>query len=77
MVVGKIVYCAGGMGSQDMNIKELGGAGIIIGLEEELDAAYTTVIPGTFVDAKTVGKTIDIYINSTKYTLFHYPFDHA
>ncbi|XP_061340241.1 subtilisin-like protease SBT4.15 [Gastrolobium bilobum] len=65
-VKGKIVYCVGGMGSQDLTIKELGGAGTIIGLEEKIDASYTTVIPGTFVEANTMGKTIDLYINSTK-----------
>ncbi|KHN18750.1 Xylem serine proteinase 1 [Glycine soja] len=65
-VQGRIVYCVGGTGTQDLTIKELGGAGAIIGLDEEIDASYTTVIPGTFVEASTVGNTIDLYINSTK-----------
>ncbi|XP_019430129.1 PREDICTED: subtilisin-like protease SBT4.15 [Lupinus angustifolius] len=65
-VVGRIVYCTGGMGSQDQTIHEYGGAGVIIGLEEEIDASYTTIIPGTFVDANKVGKNIDLYINTTK-----------
>ncbi|TKY62008.1 Subtilisin protease SBT4.14 [Spatholobus suberectus] len=65
-VKGRIVYCVGGTGTQDLTIKELGGAGTIIGLEEKIDASYTTVIPGTFVEASTVGKTVDLYINSTK-----------
>ncbi|KAL2345205.1 hypothetical protein Fmac_006490 [Flemingia macrophylla] len=69
-VRGRIVYCAGGTGSQDLTIKELGGAGTIIGMEEPIDASYTTVIPGAYVEAATVGKTIDRYINSTKYTSF-------
>lgn len=68
--MGRIVYCVGGTGSQDLTIKELGGAGTIIGLEEKLDGSYTTVIPGAFVDGNTVGKTIDQYINSTKYAFF-------
>lgn len=73
------MYCVGGTGTQDLTIKELGGAGAIIGLDEEIDASYTTVIPGTFVEASTVGNTIDLYINSTKYVLFffHCPFHHA
>lgn len=64
--MGRIVYCAGGTGSQDLTIKELGGAGTIVGLEEDEDASYATVIPGAFVDMYTVGKNIEIYINSTK-----------
>ncbi|KAK7284883.1 hypothetical protein RJT34_19637 [Clitoria ternatea] len=65
-VKGKIVYCAGGTGSQDLTIKDLGGAGTIIGVEDGIDASYATVIPGTFVDVTTDGRTIDLYINSTK-----------
>ncbi|RDX66765.1 Subtilisin-like protease SBT4.15, partial [Mucuna pruriens] len=65
-VKGKIVYCVGGTGSQDLTIRELGGAGTIIGLDDQIDASYTMVIPGAFVEAQTVGKTIDLYINSTK-----------
>lgn len=64
--MGRIVYCVGGSGAQDMTIKELGGAGTIIGLQEVEDGSYTTVIPGAYVDANTVGKTINLYINSTK-----------
>lgn len=63
---GRIVYCVGGTGSQDLTIKELGGAGAIIGVEDPIDASYTTVIPGAYVEADTVGKNIDRYINSTK-----------
>ncbi|MCI36237.1 xylem serine proteinase 1-like, partial [Trifolium medium] len=47
-------------------IKEYGGAGTIIALEDEVDASYTTVIAGAFVDINTVGKNIETYINSTK-----------
>nr|KYP71103.1 Xylem serine proteinase 1 [Cajanus cajan] len=65
-VKGRIVYCVGGTGSQDLTIKELGGAGAIIGVEDPIDASYTTVIPGAYVEADTVGKIIDRYINSTK-----------
>ncbi|KAK7244932.1 hypothetical protein RIF29_39761 [Crotalaria pallida] len=65
-VMGRILYCIGSMNSPDQTIKEYGGAGVIIGLEQQLDSAYTTIIPGTFVDANKVGKTIDLYINSTK-----------
>ncbi|CAJ2632383.1 unnamed protein product [Trifolium pratense] len=65
-VKGRIVYCSGGTGGQDLTIKEYGGAGTIIALEDEADASYTTVIPGAFVDIDTVGKNIETYINSTK-----------
>jgi hypothetical protein len=65
-VKGRIVYCAGGTGGQDLTIKEYGGAGTIIALEDEVDASYTTVIAGAFVDINTVGKNIETYINSTK-----------
>jgi hypothetical protein len=49
-----------------LTIKEYGGAGTIIALEDEVDASYTTVIAGAFVDINTVGKNIETYINSTK-----------
>ncbi|CAK8544039.1 unnamed protein product [Lathyrus sativus] len=65
-VMGRIVYCAGGTGNQDVVIKELGGAGTIIGDEEQEDGSYTTVIAAAIVDMNTVGKNIEIYINSTK-----------
>ncbi|XP_027349959.1 subtilisin-like protease SBT4.15 [Abrus precatorius] len=65
-VRGRIVYCTGGSGAQDLTIKELGGAGTIIGVDETIDTSYTTLIPGAFVEASTVGNTIDLYINSTK-----------
>ncbi|KAK7378778.1 hypothetical protein VNO80_04225 [Phaseolus coccineus] len=65
-VKGRIVYCVGGTGTQDLTIKDLGGAGTIVVLEEEIDASFTTVIPATFVEASTVDETIDLYINSTK-----------
>ena len=73
-VKGRIVYCVGGLGSQDLIIKELGGAGTIIGLYDRIDDSYTTVIPATFIEANTEGKDIDLYINSTRYVFFHYPF---
>ncbi|KAK7337210.1 hypothetical protein VNO77_17773 [Canavalia gladiata] len=65
-VKGRIVYCIGSTGAPDLTIEELGGAGTIIGVEDTIDASYTTLIPGAFVDANTVGKSIDLYINSTK-----------
>lgn len=71
---GRIVYCVGGTGTQDLTIKELGGAGTIIGLDEKVDASYTTVIPGAYVEASTVGNSIDLYINSTKYVFLSLPF---
>lgn len=64
--MGRIVYCTEGSGNQDMVIKQLGGAGTIIGDEEIEDGSYTTLIAGAFVDMNTVGKNIEIYINSTK-----------
>lgn len=64
------MYCLGGTGSQDLTIKQLGGAGIIIGLQDKVEGSYTTVIPGSYVDANTEGKTIDLYINSTQYVFF-------
>ncbi|KAK7396662.1 hypothetical protein VNO78_17818 [Psophocarpus tetragonolobus] len=66
LVKGRIVYCVGGTGTQDLTIKELGGAGAIIGVDDKIDASYTTVIPGAFVEASSVGNTIEHYINSTK-----------
>ncbi|KAF7818765.1 subtilisin-like protease SBT4.15 [Senna tora] len=65
-VKGKIVYCLEGMSAQDYTIKRLGGVGIIVALAEKTDVSSTTIIPGTFVEANTVGKSIDLYINSTK-----------
>lgn len=64
---GRIVYCLGGISGQDYTIEELGGAGTIMALSEETDTSFTTVISGTFVEAYTVGKAIELYINSTKY----------
>ncbi|KAJ0027964.1 hypothetical protein Pint_35929 [Pistacia integerrima] len=63
-VKGKIVYCLGS-GSQDYTIKELGGAGTIVTLDEPTDTAFTTLIRGAFIGAKD-GSKIDHYINSTK-----------
>jgi len=64
-VMGKIVYCLG-EGSKDYIIKELNGAGTIIGASSPLDYSTTTVIPAVYVSSNTAGKTIDRYINSTK-----------
>lgn len=64
-VKGKIVYCMGSS-NQDYTIKELGGAGTIVTLDEPTDTAFTTLIPGASIDAKD-GSKIDHYINSTKY----------
>ncbi|KAJ7971524.1 subtilisin-like protease SBT4.14 [Quillaja saponaria] len=63
-VKGRIVYCLGSS-DQDYTIKELGGAGTIMALDEKTDIAYTTLIPGTSVYVN-VAKNIDLYINSTK-----------
>ncbi|KAK7267960.1 hypothetical protein RIF29_20641 [Crotalaria pallida] len=64
-VVGRIVYCIG-EGNQDWIIRGLGGAGTIVGVADKKDFASITIIPGSYVDAYTVGKTIDQYINSSK-----------
>ncbi|KAJ7976091.1 subtilisin-like protease SBT4.15 [Quillaja saponaria] len=61
-VKGRIVYCLGNSG-QDDTIKELGGAGTIMALDEKTDTAYTTLVPGTFVLNNV---EFDLYINSTK-----------
>ncbi|QCD98044.1 Peptidase S8 [Vigna unguiculata] len=66
MVKGRIVYCVGGTGTQDLTIKELQGAGTIVVVDEVIDASFSTVIPATFVEASSVDQTIDLYINSTK-----------
>jgi hypothetical protein len=66
-VKGKIVYCMGNLG-QDYTIKELGGAGAIMALDERTDIAFTTLVPGTCV-IPSDGKRIEHYINSTKYVL--------
>ncbi|GAV66086.1 Peptidase_S8 domain-containing protein/Inhibitor_I9 domain-containing protein, partial [Cephalotus follicularis] len=63
-VKGKVVYCLGSSG-QDYNIKDLGGAGVIMTIDEPTDIAFTPLIPGTFVMAKD-GYKIDKYINSSK-----------
>ncbi|MED6151312.1 hypothetical protein PIB30_081305 [Stylosanthes scabra] len=65
-VKGKIVYCIGGMGGQDLVIKHLGGAGTIIGLDDSIDDSFNVVVPAAYVKANTDGKDIDLYINSTK-----------
>ncbi|MED6221566.1 hypothetical protein PIB30_056053 [Stylosanthes scabra] len=65
-VQGKIVYCIGGMGGQDLVIKHLGGAGTIIGLDDRIDDSFNVVVPAAYVEANTDGKDIDQYINSTK-----------
>ncbi|TKY53067.1 Subtilisin protease SBT4.14 [Spatholobus suberectus] len=64
-VMGKIVYCLG-TGNKEFIIKELRGAGIIVGVSDQTDYSTTTTIPGVYVDANTAGKSIDLYINSTK-----------
>ncbi|KAF6166039.1 hypothetical protein GIB67_012936 [Kingdonia uniflora] len=65
-VKGKIVYCVPGEGGQDTTLKELGGAGTIIQTpDEELDVAFTFIIPTATVNIK-VGDMIERYINSTK-----------
>ena len=63
---GRIVYCLGDTGSQDLIIKQLEGAGTIVGVAMKADYSSTTVIAGAYVDADTVGKVIGLYINSTK-----------
>lgn len=65
-VKGRIVYCLEGMGGQDYVIEELGGVGTIMDIPEPTDVSITTLIPGTFVEAFSAGKTIELYINSTK-----------
>lgn len=69
---GKIVYCLGGGNGQDYTIEELGGVGTIMALSEKTDTAFTTTIPGAFVDAYIVGKSIELYINTTKYVPYLY-----
>ncbi|WJZ93645.1 hypothetical protein VitviT2T_012569 [Vitis vinifera] len=63
-VKGKIVYCMGNRG-QDFNIRDLGGIGTIMSLDEPTDIGFTFVIPSTFVTSEE-GRKIDKYINSTK-----------
>jgi hypothetical protein len=63
-VKGNIVFCMGNSG-QDYTIKELGGAGAIMALDERTDIAFTTLVPGTFV-LPIDGIRIEHYINSTK-----------
>ncbi|XP_028784916.1 subtilisin-like protease SBT4.15 [Neltuma alba] len=65
-VKGRIVYCLDGMGGQDYVIEELGGVGTIMDIPEPTDVSVTTLIPGTFVEAFSAGKAIELYINSTK-----------
>ncbi|XP_003537051.4 subtilisin-like protease SBT4.15 [Glycine max] len=64
-VMGKIVYCLG-TGNMDYIIKELKGAGTIVGVSDPNDYSTIPVIPGVYIDANTDGKAIDLYINSTK-----------
>ncbi|KAF5196818.1 subtilisin-like protease SBT4.14 [Thalictrum thalictroides] len=67
-VKGKIVYCRGGdpqVGASHITIKELGGAGIIVQQNDDLDTAFTLAIPGAFVNYED-GENIEHYINSTK-----------
>ncbi|XP_014495019.2 subtilisin-like protease SBT4.15 [Vigna radiata var. radiata] len=65
-VKGRIVYCVGGTGTQDLTIKDLEGEGTIVVVDDVIDASFSTVIPATFVEASAVDETIDLYINSTK-----------
>ncbi|MED6213024.1 hypothetical protein PIB30_089239 [Stylosanthes scabra] len=65
-VKGKIVYCLGNTGNQDLIIKQLEGAGFISASEVKTDYSSVTVIAASIVDAYTVGKKIAHYINSTK-----------
>ncbi|KAK7345377.1 hypothetical protein VNO77_15981 [Canavalia gladiata] len=64
-VSGRIVYCPDNA-NNDFFIKQLGGAGSIVGLADEIDYSTPTIIPGVSVDADTAGKTILSYVNSTK-----------
>ncbi|XLU82915.1 hypothetical protein S245_006335, partial [Arachis hypogaea] len=65
-VKGKIVYCLGDTGNQDLTIKQLEGAGLISASAVKADYSPVTIIPSSTVDAYTLGNNISLYINSTK-----------
>ncbi|GAB2300699.1 hypothetical protein Dimus_034737 [Dionaea muscipula] len=63
-VKGKIVLCLelSGVGSI---IQSMGGKGVIIALSDQMDIAFTTNFPSTFINSK-LGLQILKYINSSK-----------
>ncbi|XP_038707969.1 subtilisin-like protease SBT4.15 [Tripterygium wilfordii] len=63
-VKGKIVFCHRGY-DQDYVIKKLGGVGVILVKQGNLDTGSSFLIPATIVDPLEAEK-IDKYINSTK-----------
>ncbi|KAL0009588.1 hypothetical protein SO802_011090 [Lithocarpus litseifolius] len=62
-VKGKIVLCQGDL-TQDY-VKDVGALGAIISLPQQLDLAYTFVIPVALIDTN-VGDNIKKYVNSTR-----------
>ncbi|KAM3692835.1 hypothetical protein ACJW31_08G118900 [Castanea mollissima] len=62
-VKGKIVLCKEGL-IQDY-VKQIGGLGAIVSLQEQSDTGFTFIIPAAFIDTN-VGDKIEIYVNSTR-----------
>lgn len=65
---GKIVQCNISPEPADYVIKEVGGTGVIIEIDDNtyMDTAFISMAPATFVNA-TVGHTISHYITSIRY----------
>ncbi|XP_050259827.1 subtilisin-like protease SBT4.15 [Quercus robur] len=62
-VKGKIVLCKEGL-IQDY-VKQIGGLGALVSLQQQKDTGFTFTIPAAFIDAN-VGDKIEIYVNSTR-----------
>nr|POE88667.1 subtilisin-like protease sbt4.15 [Quercus suber] len=62
-VKGKIVLCKEGL-IQDY-IKEIGGLGAIVSLQQQSNTGFTYTIPAAFIDTN-VGDKIEKYVNSTR-----------
>nr|POE89097.1 subtilisin-like protease sbt4.15 [Quercus suber] len=62
-VKGKIVLCKEGL-IQDY-VKQIGGLGAIVSLQQLSDTGFTFTIPTAYIDAN-VGDKIEIYVNSTR-----------
>ncbi|KAK7859700.1 subtilisin-like protease sbt4.15, partial [Quercus suber] len=62
-VKGKIVLCKEGL-IQDY-VKQIGGFGAIVSLQQLSDTGFTFTIPTAYIDAN-VGDKIEIYVNSTR-----------
>ena len=62
-VKGKIVLCKEGL-IQDY-VKQIGGLGAIVSLQQQSDTGFTFAIPAAFIDTN-VGDKIEIYVNSSR-----------